>query len=181
MTIYQFISVSNSAFSKVAYFELSNGETRDSFVKKYVAYSRSFWALWAMVFVSGAVNQLGAQSIRDFDDIRDDISTLKWNDLDSAIQMMTALWHRQSSVGSVQDQGTLALEVSKLYNEKRDCKQIEHWILVAEPLLTQASDKRGLAELGYQKGYAAFCRGVYEEAMEYILEGLKIMEDTMTM
>ncbi len=162
---------------KFANFEASNGETQDSGVKKYVVCSRTSWALWVMVFVSGAMNQLGAQSLGTFTDIRDDISILKWNDLDSAIQMLTTLWNRQSTMGSVQNQATMALEVSKLYNEKRDCDQIEHWILVAEPLLMQTSDKRGLAELSYQKGYAAFCRGMYEDAMEHIMEGLKIMEE----
>lgn len=146
-------------------------------MKKNLIPGSTFWSLLLIIFASVVQDQLQAQNTETFRDIRDDIYILKWNDLDSAIQMMTTLWNRQTTMLSVQEQGIIALEISKLYNEKRDCDQIRHWIEVAEPLLIEASDNRGLAELAYQKGYEAFCQGMYEEAMVHILEGLRIMED----
>ncbi|NND34325.1 MAG: hypothetical protein HKN76_17205, partial [Saprospiraceae bacterium] len=71
----------------------------------------------------------------------------------------------------------MGMIISRVYNFKRDCDSIANWAEMASALYDQLNDQRGKGDVYYQRAYAAFCRMAYEEAMDQIMSGLKIMED----
>lgn len=100
----------------------------------------------------------------------------KWQNTERAISLLAN--DMENRAAGSPGQADLALAISKIYNDKRDCDSIAFWYQVAEEIYLRLDDQRALAEVSYQKGYEALCRGNYEEALEFVLEGLKVMEET---
>ncbi|MCB0685369.1 MAG: hypothetical protein KDC53_02555 [Saprospiraceae bacterium] len=96
-------------------------------------------------------------------------------DADSSIALLH--YAMQNSAGTEIDNADLALELSKVFNDKRLCDSIAYWNRVSEQIYEGLSVERGLAEVLYQKAFEAFCLGDYKAALDYSLQGLGKMED----
>ena len=101
---------------------------------------------------------------------------LTWTNPDSAALLLSRRLEALH-INEDADNAILYLTLSKVYNPKRDCDSIAKWNIQASLLFEMLGDSRGKAEVLYQKGYEAFCRMEYEKAMDYVLQGLAIMEE----
>lgn len=118
-----------------------------------------------------------SQSFRSSQQIIDDSERLKWIDPDSAIYLLKN--RLQDETGSLEagETADLALQLSKIFNEKRACDSIGRWNKIAYEIYRTQDNRRGIAEVYYQDGYEQFCLGQYEKALDFVLQGLEIMED----
>ena len=121
------------------------------------------------------VPNIDAQEAKPFDQVLQAVDTLVWSDIETAIQLVSDAIKKPGL--NALSKANLFLALSKVYNQKRDCEAIARWNQAAEKIYEREKDQRGLAEVLYQKGFEAFCRMEYEKAMQYVLEGLQIMED----
>ena len=134
------------------------------------------WSLLLITFTGLAQTDL--QSVRSSGNDRLLIheEAMIWMDLDSSMQYFEKVINESSRNGDQITEADHCILMSKAHNFRRNCDEMEKWLQRAEAIYIRTDDQRGLAEVLYQKAYASFCRLDYEQALEYILEGLAIME-----
>ncbi|MCB0665362.1 MAG: tetratricopeptide repeat protein [Saprospiraceae bacterium] len=124
------------------------------------------------------LNAMGAlQSFQSSEKLIDESERLKWIDPDSAIYLLKARLLDLTVNLDALERADLALQVSKIFNEKRACDSIGRWNKIAYDIYQAQDNRRGLAEVYYQDGYEQFCLGQHEKALDFVLKGLEIMED----
>jgi len=120
--------------------------------------------------------QLQGQRSASEVELRRQASVMEWTDVEGAIEYWLKEYDGTKAQGDLNYRAQVALILSKAYNVRRDAKNIELWNERASELYTRIGDRRGQAEVLYQKGFIEFCGGEYEEAMDFVLKGLAIME-----